>query len=106
MLKARLSVIIRLIILSVRIMKNTRLQGLLLLLGALLPAVFCANAYAEACSYNEAILALKGGNEIRGMALLNMAVRDGDQRAVKYLVSLQKDKSSNMLVSTEIKPGQ
>ena len=94
-------------ILSVtRIMKNTRLKGILLLLGVLLPAVFCANAYAEACSYNEAILALKGGNEIRGMALLNMAARDGDKRAVKYLASLQKDKSINMLVATEIKPGQ
>ncbi len=88
------------------IMKNARLSGILLFLSVVSTGVFCANAYAAACSYNEAILALKGGNEIRGMALLNMAARDGDQRAVKYLVSLQKDKSSNMLVSTEIKPAQ
>jgi len=110
-LKARLSVIIKVLILPglrimLKIMKNARSSGILLLLTVLSTGVFCANAYAEACSYNEAILALKSGNETRGMALLNMAARDGDQRAVKYLASLQKDKSSNMLVSTELKPGQ
>jgi hypothetical protein len=87
-------------------MKNTRLKGFLLLLGVLMPAVFCANAYAEACSYNEAILAFKNGNEIRGSALLNMAARDGDQRAIKYLASRQKDKSNKMLVLKDITPGQ
>lgn len=44
---------------------------------------------AGACSYSEAIMALQQGNQVRGMALLRMASRDGDPRASRYLASLQ-----------------
>ena len=42
-------------------------------------------AWAEACTYREAIMALEQGNALRGMALMRMASRDGDQRASQYL---------------------
>lgn len=50
-------------------------------------AIGGTQAYAAACTYNEAILALEQGNQVRGLALLNMAARDGDQRATQYLAS-------------------
>ena len=36
---------------------------------------------AQACTYNEALLAFQQGNVLRGQALLAMAVKDGDRRA-------------------------
>ena len=59
------------------------LVPLLFLLG------FSGQTLAEACSYREGIMALQQGNQIRGMALLRMASRDGDLRASLYLASLQ-----------------
>jgi len=50
-----------------------------------------AQASAASCSYREAIMALQQGNQVRGMALLRMASRDGDLRASRYLASLQAD---------------
>ncbi len=47
-------------------------------------------AYAEACTYNEAVIAYKQDNATRGAALMNMAAKDGDQRAVKYLANIQQ----------------
>ncbi len=41
--------------------------------------------FAEACTYHEAILAFQSGNSIRGHALMRMAVKDGDHRAVEFL---------------------
>lgn len=58
---------------------------------------------AEACTYNEAILAMEKGNMLRGMALLQMAVRDGDRRAVDALAQLNKLKqlpTSNKLLAS------
>lgn len=55
-------------------------------------------AFAEACTYNEAIIAFKQGNEIRGMALLKMAVNDGDTRAQHLLALKQQNKAATMLV--------
>jgi hypothetical protein len=43
------------------------------------------NALAEACTYREALMALERGNVDRGLALMRMASRDGDQRAESYL---------------------
>jgi hypothetical protein len=40
-----------------------------------------------ACTYSEAVMALNNGNLVRGQALMKMAARDGDQRAVRFLVS-------------------
>ena len=43
--------------------------------------------YADACTYGEAVMALKQGNAVRGLALMRMASRDGDRRAERYLRS-------------------
>jgi len=45
--------------------------------------------HAEACSYDEAILALQHGNALRAHALLQMAARDGDKRAQRMVSALQ-----------------
>ena len=45
---------------------------------------------AEACTYNEALMAFQQGNVVRGQALLTMAVNDGDQRAVALFSALQE----------------
>ncbi|WP_455222146.1 hypothetical protein [Kaarinaea lacus] len=45
-----------------------------------------ANLHA-ACTYNEAVMAFNNGNQIRGHALMKMAARDGDERAVHFLNS-------------------
>ena len=55
-----------------------------LISGLLLGSVIGV-ANAGACSYREGIVALEQGNEVRGMALLRMASRDGDRRAAQYL---------------------
>ena len=49
------------------------------------------NSYvqAEACSYNEALLAFLQGNTVRGNALMKMAASDGDERAAHFLASLK-----------------
>ena len=41
-----------------------------------------------ACTLNEAKIALQKGNPVRGLALMKMAARDGDQRANQYLAQL------------------
>jgi len=45
--------------------------------------------HAEACSYDEAVLALQRGNTVRAHALLKMAASDGDKRAQRLVASLQ-----------------
>jgi len=47
--------------------------------------------FAQACTYDEAIMALKQGNQTRGFALLRMAARDGDQRATHKLAQIAND---------------
>lgn len=47
-----------------------------------------------ACTYSEAMMALKQGNSLRGVALMRMAANDGDARAARYLVQIS-DKSVN-----------
>lgn len=56
---------------------------------SLLLLLFSGQALAEACTYRDAIMALQQGNQVRGMALLRMASRDGDLRASLYLASLE-----------------
>ncbi len=52
----------------------------------LLLLLVSGSALAGACTYGEAIMALEQGNTVRGMALMRMANRDGDERASRYLV--------------------
>jgi len=66
-----------------------RLRQLILRAPLLLLLGLSGQVLAEACSYREGIMALQQGNQIRGMALLRMASRDGDLRASLYLASLQ-----------------
>jgi hypothetical protein len=44
-----------------------------------------------ACTYSEARIAFAQGNEIRGQALMEMAARDGDRRAIQYLASVKSE---------------
>jgi len=64
-----------------------KLRMLFILMGILVGFIFPAFAYAEACTYGEAVIALQQGNTTRGVALMTMAAKDGDQRALKYLAS-------------------
>ncbi|MCI0504684.1 MAG: hypothetical protein L0Z73_01095 [Gammaproteobacteria bacterium] len=59
--------------------------------AVLITMVLASNVRA-ACTYNEAVLAFNSGNLVRGQALMNMAARDGDQRAVRFLASYQRNK--------------
>lgn len=53
---------------------------LLLFMGA------SGSAFSDgACTYREAIMALERGNTVRGMTLMQMAQRDGDNRASQFL---------------------
>jgi hypothetical protein len=64
------------------------------------------SAFAEACTYREAIMALERGNVDRGLALMRMASRDGDRRAERYL--LEQDYAQGVItkdyVVTETPP--
>ena len=63
------------------------LQKSLLFLLLLLAS---GSALAGACTYREAVMALEQGNTIRGMALMRMASRDGDERASHYFVVMDR----------------
>lgn len=63
-------------------MKKTQKLVFLLLLAGVSGSVYSAGA----CTYREAIMALEQGNTVRGMALMRMAHRDGDERASQFLV--------------------
>lgn len=56
----------------------------------LLSAFLTLNVQA-ACTYSEAVMAFNNGNLVRGQALMKMAARDGDQRAVRFLVSADEN---------------
>lgn len=58
----------------------------LLLPLVLLGGLWGSTANADACTYREAIMALEKGNDVRGLALMRMASRDGDRRADNYLM--------------------
>jgi hypothetical protein len=59
--------------------------------AVLITMLLASNVHA-ACTYSEAVLAFNSGNLVRGQALMNMAARDGDQRAVRFLASNQRNK--------------
>ena len=56
--------------------------------------LLAASAVQAACTYSEAMMALRQGNEVRGVALMRMAANDGDARAARYLVKIS-DKAVN-----------
>lgn len=64
---------------------NSLQKSLLILLFLVGGSVACGSALAEACTYREAIMALERGNTVRGLALMRMANRDGDEQASRYL---------------------
>lgn len=71
--------------------------AMLLMTGSL---VGSNNALAEACTYREAIMALERGNVDRGLALMRMASRDGDRRAVSYL--LEQDYAQSVVAKESV----
>ena len=58
----------------------------IIICAVLLSAFLTLNVQA-ACTYSEAVMAFNNGNLVRGQALMKMAARDGDQRAVRFLAS-------------------
>ena len=60
------------------------LRPVIVIFTVLIVALLSSNVHA-ACTYNEAVIAFNSGNQIRGHALMKMAARDGDQRAVHFL---------------------
>ena len=58
--------------------------------AVLISVLLASSANAEACTYNEAMMALNNGNLVRGQTLMRMAARDGDQRAMVFLASLER----------------
>ena len=48
-------------------------------------SVFTLSVRVVVCIYGEVVLAFERGNEVRGLALMEIAVREGDQRAVHFL---------------------
>lgn len=57
---------------------------------AFLISTLLASGLHAACTYNEAIMAFDNGNLVRGQALMRMAARDGDQRAMHFLASYDR----------------
>ena len=74
---------------------------ILLFLLLLISLAASASAIAGACTYGEAIMALEQGNTVRGMALMRMAKRDGDERAGRYFIvrdrQLEMTSAANLL---------
>lgn len=60
--------------------------------------LFSSVAFAGgACTYGEAVMAFQADNSVRGLALMKMAAKDGDERAVQYLAVRATDKSAAKL---------
>jgi hypothetical protein len=64
--------------------------------------VLVSNVYAEACTYSEAMMAFKSDNLVRGEALMKMAARDGDPRAVAYLASSAEELDQSAMSSKSL----
>ena len=61
------------------------MQKILIICTCMFLLVSTSSAFAEACTYSEAKLALQNGNQIRGLSLMKMAANDGDSRAISFL---------------------
>jgi len=60
------------------------------IIGGLIILLWTNALFAEACTYNEAKLALERGNQIRGLSLMEIAAKDGDKRAAQYIARLNR----------------
>jgi len=65
------------------------------IIGAVLLSAFLLSHAHAACTYSEAVMAYNNGNLVRGQALMKMAARDGDQRAVRFLATLDANQHSD-----------
>lgn len=63
------------------------LRHVALLTCATIVMTLVASNVMAACTYGEAVMALKTGNSVRGLALMNMAAKDGDWRAIQFLAT-------------------
>ncbi|MGD8558892.1 MAG: hypothetical protein PVF34_09250 [Gammaproteobacteria bacterium] len=63
------------------------LRPVIKICSAILITLSVTNVHAEACTYSEAMMALNNGNLVRGQALMKMAARDGDARAVTFVTA-------------------
>ena len=64
-----------------------------IIICALLVSAFLTLSAQAACTYGEAVMAFNNGNLVRGQALMKMAARDGDPRAVRFLAKNDSDKN-------------
>ena len=73
-----------------------------IIICALLVSAFLTLSAQAACTYGEAVMAFNNGNLVRGQALMKMAARDGDPRAVRFLVSnnAEQQKKGNAMSDT------
>ena len=58
-----------------------------IIICAVLVSAFLTFNVQAACTYSEAVMAFNNGNLVRGQALMKMAAKDGDQRAVRFLAA-------------------
>lgn len=73
-------------------------------LGFFLLLAASGTSHADACTYREAIMALEQGNAVRGMALMRMASRDGDSRAIGFLAKLAAEREVALSEEQESQP--
>ncbi|MFV2058463.1 MAG: hypothetical protein ACC707_18520 [Thiohalomonadales bacterium] len=71
-----------------------------------LSTLLSAQLAAEACTYSEGLRAAKNGNMVRSEALMLMAARDGDKRAVLYLEANFTQRSIKLAASLPSDPAQ
>jgi len=61
------------------------MKRIVIIMVIVLSTMLSAQLAAEACTYSEGLRAAQNGNMIRSEALMRMAARDGDKRAISYL---------------------
>lgn len=66
-----------------------------IIICAVLVSAFLTFNVQAACTYSEAVMAFNNGNLVRGQALMKMAARDGDQRAVSFLAASDANRHHN-----------
>jgi len=65
---------------------NLKVFSRVSLTAAVLLSIYIPSAHSAACTYDEGILAYQQKNLIRAKVLLEMAKRDGDNRAELFLL--------------------
>ncbi len=85
--------------LSLKAPLKIAILALFLLVGGLTGV---GTVYAGSCTYGEAMMALEKGNTVRGLVLMRMASRDGDQRAERYLREQDSVAGLSVPVTTQL----